>query len=254
MSKIIRQWGPCDTTVELRDIWGINGQLTAGVAVAILLTESSLPKLPGNPALAGTYQYHVMYARVPGKTPEEWKQSVADVAREMEGQGARFIVAGCSELACCQKEAKEAVNIPVYLSALCEVPWVLVALGASQTLGIITQAAKNITKELMVTCGAAESSYERCVVADSEGYETFSSLAAKPNRYHAGKLRNEILDIAEKLRTRNPDLGAILIECPDVMPFAADIQAATNLPVYDTISLVDYMQQVVCKKHYYGYF
>lgn len=255
MDQIIRQqWGPCDTTAPLRDIWGINGQLTAGVAAAILVTESALPKLPGNPALASTYPYQVMYALVPGKTPEEWKRNVGEAARYMEGQGARFITAGCSELACCQREAGNAVSIPVYLSALCEIPWVLVALGASQTIGIITQNQANITRELLADCGADPSVYDRCVVADAEGYETFASLAARPSRYHAGNLRTEILKLVRELQVSHPELGAILIECPDVMPFAADIQAVTNLPVFDTVSLTDYMQQVVCKKHYYGYF
>jgi Asp/Glu/hydantoin racemase len=36
----------------------------------------------------------------------------------------------------------------------------------------------------------------------------------------------------------HPDLGAIVLECTNMPPYADDIRRATGLPVFDIVSLV----------------
>jgi Asp/Glu/hydantoin racemase len=36
----------------------------------------------------------------------------------------------------------------------------------------------------------------------------------------------------------HPDLGAIVLECTNMPPYAGDIRRATGLPVFDIVSLV----------------
>jgi Asp/Glu/hydantoin racemase len=36
----------------------------------------------------------------------------------------------------------------------------------------------------------------------------------------------------------HPDVGAIVLECTNMPPYAADVQRATGVPVFDIISLV----------------
>ncbi len=50
--------------------------------------------------------------------------------------------------------------------------------------------------------------------------------------------RQEHLTVAGRLVTEHPEIGAIVLECTNMPPYRADIQAATGLPVFDITTLV----------------
>ena len=54
--------------------------------------------------------------------------------------------------------------------------------------------------------------------------------------------RQDNVDAAKELVSRHPDLGAIVLECTNMTPYAADIRAATGLPVYSMVSFVSWFQ------------
>ena len=39
-------------------------------------------------------------------------------------------------------------------------------------------------------------------------------------------------------RSEHPEIGAIVLECTNMPPYAADVQAATGLPVFDITGLI----------------
>ena len=61
-----------------------------------------------------------------------------------------------------------------------------------------------------------------------------------------------ILKKAKQLVSENPDVGAIVLECTNMPPYARDIQQATGLPVFDIVTLVNFVQQALVKKSYCG--
>jgi Asp/Glu/hydantoin racemase len=50
--------------------------------------------------------------------------------------------------------------------------------------------------------------------------------------------REEHVRVARRLAAAHPDLGAIVLECTNMPPYAGDIRRATGLPVFDIVSLV----------------
>ena len=42
--------------------------------------------------------------------------------------------------------------------------------------------------------------------------------------------------------------------CSDLPPYAYAIQAATGLPVFDFISMIDWIEKSVVQKPYFGFF
>jgi Asp/Glu/hydantoin racemase len=44
--------------------------------------------------------------------------------------------------------------------------------------------------------------------------------------------------VARRLVTEHPDVGAIVLECTNMPPYAADIQRETGRPVFDIVALV----------------
>ena len=48
------------------------------------------------------------------------------------------------------------------------------------------------------------------------------------------------MDAGKALVARHPDVGAIVLECTNMPPYAAALQAATGLPVYDIYSMISW--------------
>ena len=51
---------------------------------------------------------------------------------------------------------------------------------------------------------------------------------------------NEAVDAARLLVAMHPEVGAIVLECTNLVPHAAAIHAATALPVYDVWTLISW--------------
>ena len=49
--------------------------------------------------------------------------------------------------------------------------------------------------------------------------------------------REEHVRVARRLVAEHPDIGAIVLECTNMPPYAADIQRETGRPVFDITSL-----------------
>ena len=69
-----------------------------------------------------------------------------------------------------------------------------------------------------------------------------------------GKLTADLCRIAGELVQSDPEIGAILLECSDLPPYARAIQAVTGLPVFDFNTMIDLVYHSVVQKTYYGYF
>jgi len=54
-------------------------------------------------------------------------------------------------------------------------------------------------------------------------------------------IRDEVVGLAKELLKKDGDIGAILLECSDMPPYAAAIQAETQLPVFDFITLIRWL-------------
>ena len=53
--------------------------------------------------------------------------------------------------------------------------------------------------------------------------------------------------------TDHPEIGALLLECSDMPPYAKQIQDATGLPVWDFVTLIDWIHSGVVSRSYDGF-
>jgi hypothetical protein len=56
-----------------------------------------------------------------------------------------------------------------------------------------------------------------------------------------------------RLVTDHPEIGALLLECSDMPPYAKQIQDATGLPVWDYVTLIDWIHSSVVRRTYDGF-
>ncbi len=48
----------------------------------------------------------------------------------------------------------------------------------------------------------------------------------------------------------HPDVGAIVLECTNMPPYAKDIQQVTGRPVFDVVTMINYAYTTVEKQNF----
>ena len=69
------------------------------------------------------------------------------------------------------------------------------------------------------------------------GGGAFRELVEGSGTYDRSALETEITNAAQELKLREPDLGAVVLECTNMPPFAQAVAKACGLPVFDVLSL-----------------
>jgi hypothetical protein len=65
------------------------------------------------------------------------------------------------------------------------------------------------------------------------------------------KVRAEAVEVAVDLAASG-GIGAILLECSELPPYAAAVQEATGLPTYDFLTLIEYFHMAINRRPYSG--
>ena len=66
------------------------------------------------------------------------------------------------------------------------------------------------------------------------------------------RLEKEVLSVVDVLVKENPEMGALVIECTDLPPFAHLIQQKANVPIFDIITLTNMVYEAVVRTNYQG--
>ena len=68
------------------------------------------------------------------------------------------------------------------------------------------------------------------------------------------RLQEECVRAARQLQAEVPDLGALVLECSLMPPYARAIQEATGLPTFDFVTMIDYYYAGTHRPTYHGYY
>lgn len=234
------------------------GQVMSGYTIGILLLDVWYPILPGNVACAATFNYPVRHKQVSGATQERLLnfdpsliEDLIIAGRELEMEGVRAIVGACGYLGYFQKALAAVMDVPVYLSSLIQIPLIKAGLKPHQKIGVICADKSSLTPQVFKNAGVDD--HAVCVVYGLEDMPEFSGVLKSDRGYFDNKtIRDEIVETAKKLTRSQPDIAAILLECSDAPPYSADVQKAVGLPVFDYITMIDWVHSAVSQKQYYG--
>ena len=212
-------------------------------ALGVVMLDTRFPRLRGDIGCAETFAFPVSYRVVGGAVPKrvviERDRSLLEpfiaAAKALEVEGCAAIATSCGFLALYQNEMQAAVAVPVWTSSLLLVGEIEATLPAGRRVGIVTADAASLTADHLQAVGAP-------VDAPIEGLDPDSA-------FHRTLLDNRAeLDVAEaqaatvaaanRLVARHPNLGAIVLECTNMPPYADALRAATRLPVHDITTLI----------------
>ena len=93
---------------------------------------------------------------------------------------------------------------------------------------------------------------DQIVVVNVGDMESFAPIRWGKGPLNNGMLEDDLCELATEVCEAHPEVDSILLECSDLPPYAAAIQRATGLPVFDFITLAKWVESVVVQRSYYG--
>lgn len=216
-----------------------------GFTVGVLMLDTRFPRIPGDMGHAATFPFPVRYRRVTGAAPDlvvrrgaaALLPAFVEGARALEREGVGAITTNCGFLAKFQADMAAAVRVPVFTSSLLLVPLVHRMLPPGRRVGILTVNAAGLGPEHFAGAGIGPD--VPVAVAGLEGEKEFTRVLLDDELVlDVDAARAEHLTVARRLVAEHPDLGAIVLECTNMPPYAEDIRRETGLPVFDIVSLM----------------
>jgi len=235
------------------------GRVSAGEAIGILLLDTSVPFIPGDVANATTYPFPVRFKKIDGftlsralsKDPDIYEDLLA-AARELQTQGVRAITGDCGFMGIHQKRLSRDVHVPVFLSSLLQIPFISAMVGSDAKIGIITAHSGSLDAELLAAVGVSDP--KNLVIRGLEDRPHFYSFAIEESgSLNFDAVKDEVVDTARKMVACDRQIEAILLECSLLPPYAAVVQDAVKLAVFDYITMIKYVFSAVVQQGYGGF-
>ncbi|MEW6046194.1 MAG: aspartate/glutamate racemase family protein [Bacillota bacterium] len=233
------------------------GILAYGIPIGILALDDSYACIPGDVRNALTYDFPVLYRRVEGldivtatrRLADYPVDRVVEAAQALEREGVGAITAECGYLALYQREVAAAVSVPVFLSSLMQVPWVERMLGPHLTVGVCVAEAKFLTPNHLEAVGITKGMRVKIMGVEDDGRApAFEAVFYRGQDLDVAAAEADILRNVGEFVRRNPDLGALVLECSSYPPYARAIQREFGLPVFDYYTLIRFVFEAVCHR------
>jgi len=173
-----------------------------------------------------------------------------EAARDLEKVGVKAITTVCGFLAIFQEQLANAVNVPVFTSSLMQVPLVYRMLKSDQKVGIITADSRSLTRKHLAAVGA---DLVPTGIVGTEDEDFSKVLIGNELTLDVDKARNSLITVARRLISQHPEVGAIVLECCNMPPYAKSIQEEVKLPVFDIYTLTNMVYSTVVRKDFVGF-
>ena len=231
-----------------------------GQAIGILLLDAKAPFIPGDVANASTYAYPVVFKTVEGLSTSvclngapEFNAKLAEGAKELEAAGVRGISSDCGFMLQFQDAVREAVKVPVAMSSLLQIPMIAQTLDPSRSIGVITADSTNLTPDFLKRGGISVK--HKIVIRGMQDEPEFkTAVLEEKGTLDSDLITEEAIRIAKDMIAKDKTMGAILLECSMLPPYAKAVQEAVELPVYDFVSMIDYMESGLHQRAYSGHY
>jgi hypothetical protein len=241
-------------------IYRVKGrQVSYGEAIGIILLENYAPFIPGDVANATTYDFPVRFQRVENFSVERiFKHDmslldpVLEAGRALVGEGVRAVTGDCGFMVIYQDRLAAALEVPVFMSSLLQIPFLRHLIGPDEKIGIITANSESLDEFVLRSAGADSSA--GLLIKGLQGKEHFvSAVIREEGLLDSEKIETEVVSVAQEIVAQDPMVKIILLECSMLAPYAAAVQEAVNLPVFDFVTMINYVFSAVVKRRYQGF-
>ena len=226
------------------------GKTVYGANLGILMLETQFPRIPGDIGNATTWPFPVQYRVVRSATPERVVRNDAreivdlfiEAARDLVASGCDGITTNCGFLSIVQDQLAEAVPVPVATSSLMQTPMVQAMLPAGKRPGILTISKETLTPAHLE---AANVPLDTPIVGTESGRVFTRDILGDAPEIDFAACLEDMKAAAQELVTTHDDVGAIILECTNMTPYAAEVRKLTGLPVFSIYSFVRWFHQAL---------
>lgn len=215
--------------------------------LGILMLDNAFERYLGDIGNPQTFDGPVIYERVQGASTraittladDVFLEPFAAAAERLVARGAAAVATSCGFLALYQQDLARRLRVPVATSALLQVRSVEQLLPLGRRAGVLTFDGTSLRAAHLAAVGAPpdtpieglppDGRFRRALLGDAsvDGYAAREA---------------EAVATALALVDRRKDIGALVLECTNLVPHAAAIQSAARLPVYDVWTLLGWLR------------
>ena len=236
-----------------RTAWG--GKALYGARVGILMLETRFPRIPDDMGNAETWPFPVLYKVVPGASPRrvvcEKSAGLLDAflsaAEELVRLGADGITTTCGFLSLYQRQLAAHVDVPVATSSLMQIPFIERVLPPGKRVGVLTVSAASLTQQHLRAAGADPGTP---IVGTDGGREFTRVLLNDEERLDVGAAEHDILAAGEELVAKHDGIGAVLLECTNMVPYARALSQRVRLPVFSIYTFVTWFHSALAPRDF----
>ena len=207
------------------------------------MLETRFPRVYGDAGNPATWPFPVAIRIVRDASPERVVRDRAEglvdafiaAGQALAAGGAAGITTTCGFLCLHQDRIANALPVPFASSSLLQAPMVARLLPAGRRVGILTVDSASLGSEHLRAVGIDPAT----PVMGTEGGAEFSRvLLGNLPALDLAAAEADLLDAGRRLIARHPEVGAIVLECANMPPYAAALAAQLGVPVYDWYSMV----------------
>ncbi len=223
--------------------------------VGVLMLETNFPRPLGDIGHEHTWDFPVLFRKVGGASaqkvvhedPRAFLDAFVKVGRELIAEGCTGLTTSCGFLSLMQDELKDALGVPFASSPLMQLPLIEAMLPTDKEAGILTISKENLSVDHLRAAGARHN-------VPIEGLPRRGAFATAifedQLEMDFATCRTEICETAERLVSGRETVGAIVLECTNMAPFAADIAKMTGRPVYSVVSFLNWFHAGLAPPRY----
>jgi hypothetical protein len=245
-----------------------SGRRCYGMGLGIIILDEVYPGFPGDVRNASAYPFPIQYEIAEGVDITALERSadkspclepIQRAAKKLDKMGCRAIAAECGYFAYFQKAIASYVDVPVFMSSLLQVAWAQQLIGPNRVVGILVAMEQHLTQAHLDAVGVRPGSNYVVSGAEDDGRcPEFGNLwneetRPDPPAAYYDKAEKEFVAVAVDFNRSHPNMGAMVLECTGMQPFARAIQREIDVPIFSWGTLLDYAYSVAVHRDYYGH-
>lgn len=238
----------------------VKGQTSYGEPIGIILMESFMPFPPGCPGNASSFSFPVRYEVARGANmerlvyqgDEKLLEPFTEAGWKLVKEGVKAITGNCGFMILYQEQMANIFPVPIFMSSLLQLPFMARMLKKGEKVGIITASDKTLThRHMQVATNGADIPFETVGMEQRPYFR--KAIHEEVGELDFEKVETEVVEAGLELVKRDEAIRMILVECTDLPPYAAALQEAVGLPVFDFSTMVNYVFSALVRTRFDGF-